>query len=116
MFDVSKGISEVGGIPGCFCVTSVVGTLCLAFSTQWMSSEHVGQSKASPYCFVFGVKILSCNLTVGNLISDISHLESCKTSATEPLCKNSQRSQHIDYFCKKAPPQTLNVTPNADPI
>ena len=38
------------------------------------------------------------------------------TSAMELLCENSERSQHVDCFRKKAPPQTSDRILNADPI
>ena len=30
----------------------------------------------------------------------------------ELLCENSQRPKHVDYFCKKAPPQMFHWIPN----
>ena len=34
----------------------------------------------------------------------------------ELLCKNSQWSKRVDFFCKKPPPQTSNRILNLDPI
>ena len=45
-----------------------------------------------------------------------SHLESCQASTMELFCKNSQQPKDVDYFCKKAPSQMLDWTPNAPPI
>ena len=42
--------------------------------------------------------------------------QSCKTSMTELLCENSQWPKHVDFFCKRAPPQTSDWILNADPI
>ena len=68
-----------------------------------MTSEHVGQSKASPYCFVLGVKILSCNLTVGNLISDIVAFRILSNiSDGAPLQKQSTVSTYW-LFLQKSP-------------
>ena len=71
-------------------------------------------------------KIPLCNPSDRNFSSDLlraimnywteSHLESCQASTMELFCKNSQQPKDVDYFCKKAPSQMLDWTPNAPPI
>ena len=91
-------------------------------SCCWCKSKELGGRRSPRFPCVTPVMERFFSDFLGVIISYWagSHLGSCQTSCPistiELFCENSQRSQHVDYFRKEAPPQMFDWIPDAPPI